>query len=99
MGYKKGDRVLLISGTSESGFTVKRQEVDSGANNKVKLKGSDEEFSHTGRHRTKADAAIVPVPSFCDPQKSSSSFLRGSKEVGEIHMSQDIIEDLLKGVS
>jgi hypothetical protein len=97
VGYKKGDKVLLISGTTE--LTVSRQEVDSGANNKVKLKGSNEEFGHNGRHRNnRSDLNIVPVPPSCDPQQSSSSFLRGAKTVGEIQMSQDAIAKLLEGV-
>ena len=88
MGYKKGDRVLLISGTTE--LTVSRQEVESGAN---------KEFGHNGRHRNnRSDLNIVPVPPSCDPLQSSSAFLRGAKTVGEIHMSQDAIASLLERV-
>ena len=95
MAFRKGDCVLLIEGTKESGYKLSKQDVSSGANGKVVLTGRADEFTQKGKHKTKSDSTIVPIPAFADPKKSQSIFVKSCKSVGGISISDDAVEELL----
>jgi hypothetical protein len=97
MAFQKNDKVLVITGDDSIGYQVDMDEVSSVSGGQVSLSKKPDKFKPTGKHKTKGDSAIVPMPEYLKPANSQSAFAR-SGTVTKILLPEEKVKELLEGV-
>lgn len=95
MGFKKGDKVLVITGSDEEGYVVTPDEVvSSGAT--VSLSKHAEKFEKNGKHKAKKDSIVLATGGL-NPQTSQSAFVKSAGKIDGIRISKERVKKLKEG--
>lgn len=94
MAFKKGDKVVVISGSEEEGFVTSLDEVTS-VGSQISLAKNTGKFHNNGKHKTKTDTLIVLALGGLSKSTSSSVFVKAAGSIDKAGLSDSLIKRLI----